>query len=97
MLLTLREEVPHAAHVQVDEIGDRPDGVLYIGCTIFVERESQKGIVIGKGGAQIKRIGELAREELEFLTRRKIYLKTEVKVKAQWRRDVNALRRFGLG
>jgi GTP-binding protein Era len=97
MLLVLRDEVPHAAHVQVDEIGDRPDGILFIACTIYVERESQKGIVIGKGGAQIKRIGELAREELEFLAKRKVYLKTEVKVKQGWRRDLKALRQFGLG
>src|SRR5581483_7159978 len=55
MLLTLRDEIPHAAHVQVEEIAERPDGVLFIRCTIYVERESQKGIVIGKGGAQIKR------------------------------------------
>lgn len=96
MLLTLRDEVPHAAHVQVEEMADRPDGTLFIGCTIYIERDSQKGIVIGKGGAQIKKIGELAREELEFLSRRKVYLKTEVKVKAQWRRDPNSLRRFGL-
>lgn len=97
MLLTLRDEVPHAAHVQVDEIGERPDGLLFIACTIYVERDSQKGIVIGKGGAQIKRIGELAREELEFLAKRKVYLKTDVKVKNGWRRDLSALRQFGLG
>jgi GTP-binding protein Era len=97
MLLTLRDEVPHAAHVQVEEIADRPDGTLFIACTIYVERDSQKGIVIGKGGAQIKRIGELAREELEFLTHRKIYLKTDVKVKQGWRRDPRSLRQFGLG
>ncbi|HZV02831.1 MAG TPA: GTPase Era [Planctomycetota bacterium] len=97
LLLTLRDEVPHAAHVQVDEIADRPDGTLFIACTIYVERESQKGIVIGKGGAQIKRVGALAREELEFLTKRKVFLKTEVKVKSGWRRDPRVLREFGLG
>jgi GTP-binding protein Era len=97
MLLTLREEVPHAAHVQVEEIADRPDGTLFIGCTIYLERDTQKGIVIGKGGAQIKRIGELAREELEFLSKRKVFLKTEVKVKPAWRRDPRVLRQFGLG
>ncbi len=97
MLLTLRDEVPYAAHVQVDEIADRPDGTLFIGCTIYVERDTQKGIVIGKGGSQIKRIGELAREELEFLSKRKVFLKTEVKVKPAWRRNPSALRQFGLG
>jgi GTP-binding protein Era len=97
LLLTLREEVPHAAHVEVTELAERPDGTIFIACTIYVERPSQKGIVIGKGGAQIKKIGELAREELEFVSKHKVYLKTEVKVKPGWRQSASALREFGLG
>jgi GTP-binding protein Era len=96
LLFTLREEVPHAAHVTIDEMAERPDGTLFIAATIYVERDSQKGIVIGKGGVQIKKIGALAREELEFLAKRKVYLKTDVKVKPNWRGDPSALRQFGL-
>jgi GTPase len=96
LLMTLRDELPHASHVAIDEISDRPDGLVFVGCTIFVERPSQKGIVIGKGGAQIKKIGELAREELEFLSKKRVFLKTEVKVKPNWRKDSIALKQFGL-
>ncbi|RME87523.1 MAG: GTPase Era [Planctomycetota bacterium] len=83
MLLT-RDEVPHAVGVLVDTIQEREDGAYYIEATLYVERESQKGILIGKGGSMIKKIGTLAREELEDVTGRKIILKTRVKVMKNW-------------
>lgn len=89
MLLT-RDEVPHAVGVLVDKIEEREDGAYEIEATLYVERESQKGILIGKGGSMIKKIGTLAREELEETTERKIILKTQVKVMKNWQKTDKA-------
>ena len=89
MLLT-REEVPHAVGVLVDTIEERKKGTIYIEATIYVEREGQKGILIGKGGEMIKKIGTLAREELEAASGKKIVLKTHVKVMKNWRNSSKA-------
>ncbi len=94
-LVFLRQEVPHAVAVVVDEYKERPFGLLYISATIYVERDSQKGIVLGKGGRMLKRIGQAARKELESNTGRKVYLELWVKVRPRWRKDENALRWFG--
>ncbi len=94
-LVFLRQEVPHAVAVVVDEYKERPSGLLYISATIYVERDSQKGIVLGKGGRMLKRIGQAARKELESNTGRKVYLELWVKVRPRWRKDENALRWFG--
>jgi GTPase len=96
-LALTREEIPHSVAVQVDEMEDDPDRpeVLRITCLILVERDSQKGIVIGKGGSMLKRIGTLARRELEELLGRRIFLELRVKVQREWQRDPAALTRLG--
>jgi len=91
----LQQEVPHCIAVLVDEFEERPNGVVYIAATIYVERESQKKIVIGKGGAMIKRIGQRARASIEDYLKRHVYLELWVKVAEDWRKDEQALRRFG--
>jgi GTP-binding protein Era len=90
------QEVPYACAVRVEELTERqrPEA-LYIRATIFVERDSQKSIVIGKGGAMLKRIGTAARRDLERFFGIKVYLELRVQVRANWRKDAKALREFG--
>ncbi len=94
-LLLLRQEVPYAIAVVVDEYKERTENLLYISATIYVERDSQKGIVLGQRGRMLKQIGKAAREELEAITGKKVYLDLWVKVRPRWRKDENALRWFG--
>ena len=94
-LLKLRDEVPHGVAVRIDEFTERPDDSAYISATIFVERDSQKGIVIGRGGEMMKRIGTAARQEIEEMSGRKVFLELRVKVLKDWRKDENAMKRFG--
>ncbi len=94
-LLHLRDEVPHAIAVRIDEYRERGDTGGYIAATLFVERESQKGIVIGRGGSMLKRIGTTARQEIEAMSGRKVFLELRVKVRKNWRNDPKSLRRFG--
>lgn len=94
-LLKLRDEVPHGIAVRVDEFTERENGVAYISATLFVERESQKGIVIGEGGRMLKKIGTKAREEIESMGGRKVFLELRVKVEKDWRNSESALKRFG--
>ena len=96
MLLT-REEIPHAVTVQVLSIqpGDRDPNMLVIDADIVVEKDSQKAIVIGKGGQRLKKIGKLAREELEQLLGKRVYLRLWVKVKEGWRDRADQLRGLG--
>lgn len=96
MLLT-REEIPHAVTVQVISIqpGDRDPNMLVIDADIIVEKDSQKAIVIGKGGQRLKKIGKLAREELEQLLGKRVYLRLWVKVKEGWRDRIDQLRGLG--
>jgi GTP-binding protein Era len=91
----LREEVPHGVGVRIDEFKERENGMLYIGATIFVERESQKGIVIGEGGQMMKAIGSAARKEIEDMGGRPVFLELRVKVLKDWRNDEDAMQRFG--
>lgn len=91
----LRDEVPHSIAVRIDEYNEREDSGAYIAATLFVERESQKGIVIGKGGSMIREIGTLARKGIEAMSARSVYLDLRVKVQPNWRTDEDALRRFG--
>jgi GTP-binding protein Era len=96
ILEQLRQEVPHSVAVLVDEFKERPEkDLVYISANVFVERNSQKGIIIGQGGRQLKRIGRAAREEIQRLLGRKVYLDLWVKVKKKWRKDENELRRLG--
>ena len=94
-LLRLREEVPHGVGVRIDEFAERENGMLYIAATIFVERESQKGIVIGEGGKMLKQIGSSARQEIEGMGGRPVFLELRVKVLKDWRNNEEALRRLG--
>ncbi|MDR0888830.1 MAG: GTPase Era [Coriobacteriales bacterium] len=95
------DEVPHAVGVQVDELEYAPrkkKGELYrIFATVYVETDSQKGIIVGKGGSLIKSIGIAAREDLEHMLGCKVFLDLHVKVRKNWRRDANQIRRFGYG
>ncbi|MBU0511384.1 MAG: GTPase Era [Chloroflexi bacterium] len=94
-LIHLRDEVPHAIAIRVDEYTERGDHGAYIDATIFVERDSQKGIAIGRDGRMLKLIGTTARQEIEAMSGRKSYLRLRVKVRKNWRNDENTLRRFG--
>jgi GTP-binding protein Era len=94
-LLHLREEVPHAVAVMVEEFKERREGMLYISATVYVERETQKGILIGKGGQMLKAIGAAARAEIEKAFESKVYLELWVKVRKNWRKDEKELRRLG--
>jgi GTP-binding protein Era len=90
------EEIPHSVAVSVDEMKERtPDGMLDISATIYVEKTSQKSIIIGKAGSKMKRIGELARVDIEKLLDRRVYLTLWVKVYAMWKKDPEALRELG--
>ena len=86
-----RREVPYSTAVQVKWIRERDDDVVEIQATIFVERESQKAILIGKGGQMIKRIGSQARVDIEGLLGRRVFLETIVKVKANWTKDAEQI------
>ncbi|QTA37267.1 GTPase Era [Thermosipho ferrireducens] len=91
------EEVPHSTAVIVEEIKERENNVIYIRANIYVDRNSQKGIIIGHKGSMIKKIGQDARKELEFLTNQKIYLDLHVKVKRNWRdKDFIILNEIGM-
>jgi GTP-binding protein Era len=94
-LNNLREEVPHGVGVRIDEFKERENGMLYIGATIFIERESQKGILIGEGGKMMKTIGSAARKEIEEMGGRPVFLELRAKVLKDWRNDENAMQRFG--
>jgi len=95
VLLNTEQEIPHAVAVEVEEFKERSDTLTYVGATIYVERDSQKGILIGKGGAMLKRISSQARVDIETLVGTKVYLELWVKVLKDWRRDEAMLRRFG--
>ena len=95
LLSRTREEVPHSIAVVTEEYEERDDGLLEIRATIFVERDSQKGIVIGKGGSTIKAVGTEAREEIELLFGRKVFLELRAKVEKDWQRHAHALQRLG--
>lgn len=98
ILLTGHDEVPHAVGVVVDTMEyNRRKNLERIYATVYVERDSQKGIIIGKGGAAIKEVGTQARLDLERLLGRKVFLDLNVKVRKNWRRDLNQIRRFGYG
>jgi GTPase len=96
-LAVAREELPHSIAVRVEEMErDEESGLTRIFCSLFVERESQKGILVGSGGATIKRIGTQARAELEPMLGRHVFLDLRVKVLREWQRDPTALDRLGL-
>uniref|UniRef100_A0A832GRN1 GTPase Era n=1 Tax=Caldimicrobium thiodismutans TaxID=1653476 RepID=A0A832GRN1_9BACT len=97
VFLNTYQEIPYSTAVRVEAIEEVPEkNLLHIQATIFVERPSQKGIIIGKGGRMLKKIGTLAREELEFLLKRRIYLELWVKTLEGWREREVLLRRLEL-
>ena len=87
----VEQEVPHAVAVSVDEYAQRPNGMIYAAATLYVERDSQKGILIGKNGQMLKRIGSESRREIERELGNKMYLELWVKVRQAWRRDERAV------
>ena len=90
------EEIPYAVAVTVESFKKRPDkNIVDIHAAIHVERDSQKGIIIGKAGRMLKRIGEQAREDIERMVGHKVFLKLWVRVQKNWTRDERAIRRFG--
>lgn len=95
ILYNLRAEVPHSIAVRIDEFKDREENATYIAATLFAERDSQKGIVIGRGGYKLKQIGIDARQKIEELLGRKVYLSLKVKVRKNWRNNESALQLFG--
>ncbi len=96
MLRLLSDEVPHGTAVEIEKMRERPDGgIMDIEATIYCEKESHKGIIIGKGGAMLKKIGSYARTDLEKFLETRINLKLWVKVTPDWRNKAGGLRRFG--
>ena len=91
------DEVPHSIAVDIEEITARKNDLTYIRATIYVERDSQKGILIGKGGGLLKTVGQNARPEIEMLLGTKVFLDLWVKVKRDWRNSLGAIQSFGLG
>ena len=95
IFLRTSQEIPYASSVVVEEFKERPSGKIYISAMLYVERQSQKGILVGKGGKTIKRIGQLARAEIEGFLETTVFLDLRVSVKADWRRDERKLKDMG--
>jgi len=96
ILIRTRDEVPHSVEVKVGRISEREDGLVTVEAEIWVESESQKGILIGKNGFKISEIGRGARKDIETELEAKVHLDLQVKVKKKWRRDVDMLDRLGI-
>ena len=90
------DELPHSIAVTIDEMNEREDGLLNIFANLWVERDSQKGIIIGKGGQKLKDIGQRARAEVEAFLGRRVHLAIQVKVSKEWQRDSKKIDRLGL-
>ena len=97
LLARARQELPHSIAVVTEDYEEREDGLLEIRATVFVERDSQKGIVIGKGGETVKAVGTETRLEIEALFGRKVFLELRAKVEKDWQRRAYALERLGFG
>ena len=97
LFLNLREELPHSVGVLCEGIEFTDDDHATVEATVLVEREGQKGIVVGRGGQMIKRVGTQARRDIERLLNCKVYLDLTVRVQPQWRRDAREIRRLGYG
>ena len=95
LLLCLDKEIPHGTAVEITKFSERDSGVIDVDATIYCEKASHKGIIIGKQGAMLKKISTLARHDIEKFMGTKIYLETWVKVKENWRDNVNYVRSFG--
>lgn len=95
LLLCLDKEIPHGTAVEITKFSERDSGVVDVGATIYCEKASHKGIIIGKQGAMLKKISSLARHDMEKFMGTQIYLETWVKVKENWRDNVNYVRSLG--
>ena len=89
------EEIPHSVAVEVNRWEEREDGLISISCNIYIEREGQKAIIIGKSGQLLKAIGSAARIDMEKLLNTKVFLEIWVKVKKHWRNDMQLLKELG--
>ena len=96
VLARTREELPHAVEAEVDEIEDRPGGALVVHAHLWAESESQKAILVGRGGSMVRAIGSAARREIETLIARQVHLDLTVRVRRDWRRDEALLDRLGI-
>ena len=90
-----RPEIPHGTAIEVTRFFERDDGIIDLEVAIFCEKDSHKGIIIGKKGAMLKKIGELARKDIEEFMGTKVYLQTWVKVKENWRDNAGLLHDYG--
>lgn len=97
LFINAQQEIPYASSVVVEEFKERSNGITYIRALIYAERESQKRILIGERGKMIKRIGRLARMEIEQFLNSRVFLDLHVSVKANWRRDPRKLKDMGYG
>jgi len=95
LLLCLQKEIPHGTAVEITKFSERDSGIIDVEATIYVEKQSHKGMVIGKEGAMLRQVGELARKDIERFMGTKVYLETWVKVKERWRDSAYQLRNFG--
>ena len=95
LLQCLDKEIPHGTAVEVTRFSERDNGIIDLEVTIYCEKDSHKGIIIGKKGAMLKKIGELARQDIEDFMGTKVFLQTWVKVKENWRDSLAQLRNFG--
>ena len=95
LLLCLDKEIPHGTAVEITRFAERDDEVIECDATIYCEKNSHKGIIIGKGGAMLKKVSTLARKDMERFMGTKVFLQTWVKVKENWRDNVNMIRNFG--
>jgi GTP-binding protein Era len=95
LLLCLEREVPHGTAVEVTRFTERDDGIIDLDVTIYCEKQSHKGMIIGKNGQMLKKVGQLAREEIEAFMGTKVYMETWVKVKDKWRDNAAMIRNFG--
>ena len=95
LLLCLDKEIPHGTAVSIEKFHERENGVIDIDAVIYCEKESHKGIIIGKKGAMLKKVSSQAREDMERFLDAKVYLQTWVKVKENWRDNPGLIRSFG--
>lgn len=95
VLRLTRDEVPHSIAVEIETFEDRPNDTVFIRAAIYTERESQKGIIIGKNGSMLKKVGEMARKDMEELLDCKVYLELWVKVRKDWRNSDAQLKNLG--
>ena len=95
LLLCLEHEIPHGTAVEITRFSQRDNGIVDVEATIYCEKDSHKGIIIGKQGTMLKKIGQLARRDIERFMGEKVYLQTVVKVKENWRQSQAMLRSFG--